>query len=183
MSDEHVSQAPLDLSRLASGWLRIALVGAGAGVFTLPLAADAAAPTFSPLSFFAGRTEGNGVLHRIASRAKAVHVLGTGTAEGNSSIELVQQVEVAGKPSRERRWHLRDLGSGRYTGTLSEAVGPVAGDVAGNVFHVRFRLKGGFGVQQWMRLQPGGRVVLNHLVVRKFGIRVASLDETIRKLP
>ncbi|WP_242139353.1 DUF3833 family protein [Sphingomonas sp. TREG-RG-20F-R18-01] len=152
------------------------------GSALVPALADAATPEFSPTAFFAGRTEGEGVFHRIASRHKATHVQGTGTLTAPDTIVLAQHVVVEGKPPRDRQWTLHAVGGGKFDGRLTDAIGPVRGDVAGNRFHVRFRLKGGFDVQQWMYLQPGGKVVQNHLVVRKFGIRVAALDETIRKL-
>ena len=44
-------------------------------------------------------------------------------------------------------------------------------------------MQGGLHAQQWFYLQPGGQVALNRMVVTKFGLPVASLDETIRRLP
>ena len=146
-------------------------------------AARAAAPPFSPITFFEGRTSGEGVFKRIAARRRTTQVTSTGMLTEPGTIVLRQHIVVAGKPPRDRTWVLRALGGGRFDGTLTDAIGPVRGEVRDGVFHVRFRTKGGLDVQQWMRPQPGGRVVLNHLVVRKFGIRVATLEETIRKLP
>ncbi|MGA1798861.1 hypothetical protein VH567_08780 [Sphingomonas sp. 4RDLI-65] len=37
-------------------------------------------------------------------------------------------------------------------------------------------------VDQWLTLSPDGQVAQNHLVVRKLGVTVATLDEIIRKL-
>lgn len=145
-------------------------------------AGTASVAPFSPLEFFSGDTAGEGVFRRIAAHHRAVHVRGWGTLRGGDTIDLEQRIEVAGKPPTNRRWTLHALGSGRYTGVLSEAVGPVSGAVEGIIFRIRFHAKGGFRIQQTMRLQPDGRTVENHLVVRKFGIRVAVLDETIRKL-
>lgn len=162
----------------------------GALLLALTLSSVSAADTgggtsaapFSPLAFFSGDTVGAGNFRRIAARHRAVHVRGRGTVRGGDTILLEQRVEVAGKPPTNRRWTLHALGDGRYTGVLSEAVGPVSGEVQGAVFKISFHAKGGFRVHQTMRLQPDGRTVLNHLVVRKFGIRVAVLDETIHKL-
>ena len=42
-------------------------------------------------------------------------------------------------------------------------------------------MKGGLHAQQWLYLQPGGQVARNRMVVTKFGVPVASLDETITK--
>lgn len=152
------------------------------GVAAPQMVGQTAGPAFSPIDFFSGNTAGEGVFRRIAARHRAVHVRGRGTVRDGDTILLDQRVEVSGKPPRDRRWTLHALGDGRYTGVLSEAVGPVTGEVRGSVFKIRFHAKGGFRIQQTMRLQPDGRTVENHLVVRKFGIRVAVLDETIRKL-
>lgn len=147
-----------------------------------PVPAVAAPESFSPIAFFAGHTEGEGSFKRIAARHRATHVRSNGTIATPGTIVLAQHISVEGKPARDRKWTLRALGDGRYTGTLTDAVGPVEGEVRGNLFHVRFHAKGGLAIQQWMRAEPDGRTVQNHLVVRKFGIRVASLDETIRKI-
>ena len=40
----------------------------------------------------------------------------------------------------------------------------------------------GLKVRQEMRLQGSGRTLSNHVVVRKFGLKFASVDGTIRKL-
>ena len=53
----------------------------------------------------------------------------------------------------------------------------------GNRLHLRFTTTdGGLDAEQWLYLQPGGRVALNRMVLRKFGLPVATLDETIRKV-
>lgn len=158
------------------------LAAALSSVAAPEMAGQTSASAFSPIDFFSGNTAGEGVFRRIAARHRAVHVRGRGTVRDGDTILLEQRVEVSGKPPRDRRWTLHALGDGRYTGVLSEAVGPVTGEVRGSVFQIRFHAKGGFRIQQTMRLQPDGRTLQNHLVVRKFGIRVAVLDETIRKL-
>jgi hypothetical protein len=44
------------------------------------------------------------------------------------------------------------------------------------------RAKGGLRADQWLTLQPGGAEVRNVMIIRKFGIAVARLDETIRRV-
>ena len=58
---------------------------------------------------------------------------------------------------------------------------PSPGDASGNRLHLRFRMKGGIDGEQWLYLASGGQSASNHTVFRKFGIAVATLDETIRK--
>ena len=43
-------------------------------------------------------------------------------------------------------------------------------------------MKHGLTVQQQLAEQPDGRTILNRLVVSKLGVRVATLNETIRKV-
>ena len=69
-----------------------------------------------------------------------------------------------------------------YTGTLSDAKGPISAKVSGNELNIRYKTKDGLDVEQWLFLQPGGETAVNHMVVRKLGVTVASLEETIRKI-
>jgi hypothetical protein len=43
-------------------------------------------------------------------------------------------------------------------------------------------MRGGLDVDQQLTLQGDGKTLLNRLHVRKFGVRVAVVEETIRKL-
>jgi hypothetical protein len=96
---------------------------------------------------------------------------------------LTQRIAEAGKAPRTREWIIRPVAPGRYSGTLTEAVGPVSLLVSGPRADVRYRMRGGLDVHQQLALQPGGRTILNHLEVFKLGVRVARVEETIRKLP
>lgn len=143
----------------------------------------APAPVFVPQAFFVGHTVGEGVSRVTLSHSRFVHVVGDGRVEPDGTLVLHQRVAEGNKPPRDRVWRLRELGGGRFAVTLSDATGPVEADVAGNRLHLRFRAKGGLGIEQWIYLQPGGDTALNRMVVRKFGVGVASLRETIRRVP
>lgn len=165
-----------------------------APLFLLPVAACVSAPpraelqsraasqpVFDPKAFFTGRTTGEGVLRVVLSRPRAVHVVGNGHLDADSSLVLDQRLEEAGRPPSTRSWHLRSVSDARFSGTLSDAKGPVVADVHGNLLHIRFTAKRGLAVEQWLYLQPGGETALNRMVARKFGIVVATLRETIRR--
>ncbi len=141
----------------------------------------AAGPVFSPQAFFTGATVGEGTLRVALSRGRPIRVAGSGRVEPDGTLVLVQRIEQAGRRPRTRTWRLRPLDGTRFTGTLTDAVGPVRAKVQGNRLHIRFTARGGLGVEQWLFLQPGGQVALNRMAVRKFGIPVASLRETIRR--
>lgn len=145
--------------------------------------ASPSGPPFVAERFFIGRLDGVGTLKVVMSGATTTHVASVGTLDADGTLRLDQHIEQQGKPARDRQWRIRPLGNGRYTGTLTDASGPVAGDVEGNRLHLTFPMSGGMRVDQWLTLSPDGRVAQNHMIVRKIGIVVATLDETIRKLP
>ena len=144
--------------------------------------ADAAAPRFEVADFFAGRTQGEGVLNVMMSGRRSVRVSSVGRREADGWIALDQDIAEEGKPARSRSWRLREVAPGRYSGTLTDAEGPVTGAATGNRLHLSFRMRGGMDVDQWLTLAADRRSARNVLRVRKFGMTVAALDETIRKL-
>ena len=64
---------------------------------------------------------------------------------------------------------------------MTGARGLVAAEVEGNRMHIRFTMEHGLVAEQWIYLQPGGQIALNRMSVSKLGVRVASLEETIRR--
>jgi hypothetical protein len=141
-----------------------------------------ASPPFDPIRFFAGRTQGTGSLKIVLHSRQATLVTGMGIADGDRSIVLEQEVRRGDDPPTPRTWRLRALGAGHYGGSLSDATGPVTGKVVGNRLHLRFAMKGGLQAQQWLYLQPGGQIARNRMVITKFGLPIASLDETITRV-
>lgn len=77
---------------------------------------------------------------------------------------------------------MRSVGSNLYSGTLTDAKGPVTVRTSGSRAIIGYTMKGGLQVRQQLALQSDGRTLLNRLDVQKFGVRVARLNETIRKL-
>jgi hypothetical protein len=84
---------------------------------------------------------------------------------------------------RTRKWVMHPAGPNHFTGTLSDATGPVDLVVNGNSATVRYIMTDGrLSVVQQMRLQGDGRTLSNHVVAKKFGVTFAHVDGTIRKL-
>lgn len=77
---------------------------------------------------------------------------------------------------------MRQVAPGRYTGTLTDAAGPVVVTISGARADIRYRTKAGVDIAQQLLLQRDGTTIVNRLRAKEFGIRVATLDETIRKL-
>lgn len=147
-----------------------------------PRPADPAAPEFPVLSFFEGRTEGRGTLRVIFRSPRAIHVRGSGRVAPDGTLVLHQRIREEGKAPRERVWRIRKTSPSRYAGTLSDAEGPVAGEARGNRLRLAYTAEDGMRVEQVLTLAPDGRSAHNALAVRKWGLPVAALEETIRKL-
>lgn len=141
-----------------------------------------AMPTFDPVAFFQGQTHGTGTLHILFHRAQTTDVRGIGVMAAGGGITLDQQVTREDGVPKRRTWRLRPIGAGRYTGTLTDAVGPVYAETRGSALRITFAMKGGLKVEQALHLRPGGQVALNTMTVRKLGIVVARLEERIERL-
>jgi hypothetical protein len=150
------------------------------------LLAAAAAPAqpgaFPMIRFFEGRTEGKGTLKVALSGPRALAVQSRGQMQRDGTLVLRQTIEESGKAPRNREWRIREVAPGRYAGTLTDATGPVTGETQGNRVRIRYRMKGGLDVEQWLTPAPGGRSARNSMTIRKFGLTFASVEETIRKL-
>ena len=150
----------------------------------LPALLLAAAPAAAaPEHFFVGRTEGSGTVRMMLSGSHKVRDSSRGRLDASGALILDQLVYEEGKPARRRSWRLVRAGGNRITGTISDAVGPVTGEIAGNVFHLKYRAReGNAQVEQRITLHPNGRTASNRMVFRKFGLKAATLESTIRKL-
>ncbi len=154
-----------------------------AAVIALLLAAAAPAPPTAPEHFFVGRTEGSGTVQMTLSGSHKVRDVSRGRLDPSGALILEQMVYEEGKPARRRSWRLARSGPNRISGTISDAIGPVTGDIRGNVLHLRYQAREASAqVEQWITLHPGGRTATNRMVFKKFGFKAATLNSTIRKL-
>ena len=142
----------------------------------------AAAPAAGPEQFFVGRTEGSGTAQVMMSGTHKVRDRSRGRMDASGALLLEQVVEEEGKPARNRRWRLVRSGPNRIGGTISDAQGPVTGDISGNVLHLKYKSSEGPYVEQWITLHAGGRTATNRMVFKKFGMKVATVQTTIRRV-
>jgi hypothetical protein len=154
---------------------------AAAVAVSLPSAASAERLA-DPLRFWEGRTESVGTLKIMMKKPLRTRSLGRGQIKPDGSLELVQRVEEDGKPPRERRWHIRKAGAGRFVGTMSEASGPVTIEEVGDRYRFRFKMKGNLAVEQWLSPSANGKSGRNTVTIKKLGVTVARSDGTVRKL-
>ena len=157
---------------------RVMLLSASAALMAEP----AAAGSIEPLEFFEGRTESSGTIKILLRKPFKSRSIGTGKIGPDGSLVLVQRVEEDGKPARERRWKIRRVGPGRFSGTMSEATGPVTIEEVDGKYRFRFKMKGNLSVEQWVSPLPGGKSARNTMTIRKLGMTVGSGTGTIRKL-
>lgn len=169
------SYSTLLRSRLLIALAPAALIGASAS------AGAAEAQLTDPMRFFEGRTESVSTVKLIMKKAYASRSIGNGEIDGGV-LNLVQKVREDDKPVFDRRWKMRQVGPGKFTGTMSDAVGPVTVDEIGGKYRFRFKAKGNVSVEQWLLPLPGGKSAQSKASMRKFGMIVGRSEGTIRKL-
>ena len=146
-----------------------------------PPEAQQAGPAFDPIAFFTGTSHGDGKLDQIMKGTRSVTVDSVGTPEADGSLTLTQRIATQGDKPRTRVWTLKQVAPGRYSGKLTDANGPVETIAVGRAIRIRYPMKGGLKVEQWLVALPGGRSLDNHMTVTNWGIRVAALRERIDK--
>lgn len=146
-----------------------------------PPEASQPGPAFDPVAFFTGPSRGEGKLNQVMKGVRRVTVDSVGRKARDGSVILDQQVAIAGDPVKVRRWVLRQVAPGRFGGSLSDASGPVEAQAIGRAIRIRYPMKGGLKVEQWLVALPGGRSVDNRMTVTKWGMKVATMRERIDK--
>ncbi|HEX6661395.1 MAG TPA: DUF3833 family protein [Sphingomicrobium sp.] len=152
-----------------------------AAALALAGAASAPPPALDMTAFFTGRSHADNVMKIVFKQPARLVVDSVGGKGDRGDFVLIDTVREEGKPARERKWIMRPVGPNHFTGSLTDATGPVDVTVNGRQSVIRYTMKGGLKVVQQMVLQADGRTLTNHVVVRKFGLKFASVDGTIRK--
>jgi hypothetical protein len=132
-------------------------------------------------AFFSGRTHSENVLKIAFKQPKRLIVDSVGRVEGKDLV-LIDTVREEGEAVRIRKWVMRPTGPNGYTGTLSDALGPVQVQVAGDTATIRYVMKSGLKVEQKLQLRADGKSLSNQTVAKKFGMKFARVEGTVRKL-
>ena len=148
------------------------------------LAAGAAAepdPKLDMTGFFTGRTHADNVIRIALHSPHKLIVDSVGGKNREGEFTLIDTFQEDGKPVRKRTWAMHPMGSDHFTGSLSDAIGPVDVTVSGSSATIRYTMKeGGLKIVQQLQLQPNG-TLSNHVIAKKFGIKFAQVDGTVRK--
>lgn len=145
-------------------------------------AAAGADPLLAFERFIVGSTEGSGTVDVIASGRHTVRDQTQGRKDPSGALILNQVVEEEGKPARRRTWRLVRADGNQLTGTINDVKGAVTGELTGNTLHLRYRMKDGPSVKQWITLQPGGRTAKNRMTYHRFGLKVATVETEMRRV-
>jgi hypothetical protein len=118
----------------------------------------------------------------VAKRPYRSRTIGQGRIAPDGTLHLVQRVEDQGKRPYDRRWRIRQVGPNRFSGTMSEAKGPVTAQQIGGRYRFRFKMKGSISIEQWLTPVPGGKAARSTVTIRKLGMTVGHSEGMIRKL-
>ena len=144
-------------------------------------AAPAAEPKLDMLAFFSGHTHADNLIKIALHGPHKLVVDSIGGRNKEGQFVLIDTVQEEGKPTRKRTWVMHPDGPNHFTGSLSDANGPVDVAVNGNSASIRYVMKeGGLKVQQDLQLRSDG-TLSNHVIAKKFGLKFAQVDGTIRR--
>jgi hypothetical protein len=146
-----------------------------------PASADPG-PNLDMIDFFTGRTHSDNIIKTALHRPHKLIVDSVGGHNKEGDFVLIDNVQEEGKPDRKRVWAMRPAGTNRFTGSLSDAIGPVEVTVNGDTARIRYIMRDGHvSIDQRLQLKRDGALA-NHVIARKFGLKFGQVDGTIRKL-
>jgi hypothetical protein len=156
--------------------MKIAAALLGAGL----IATAGNAEPLDMIGFFTGKTHADNVISIALHHPHKLIVDSIGGRNKEGQFVLIDTIQEEGKPTRKRVWVMHPVAPNHFTGTLSDANGPVDVVVSGDTATIRYTMKdGGLKIVQQLRLQNGA--LANHAVARKFGLKFATVDGVIRK--
>jgi len=94
---------------------------------------------------------------------------------------LIDTVHEGDKPVRQRKWIMKPAGPNHFTGSLTDAIGPVDIKVDGDTAAISYMMKGGLKVEQELQLQRDGKTLGNRVTAKKLGMKFARVEGTVRK--
>ena len=161
--------------------LRLLIISLPVGLVGASASASGSDPMTDPMRFFEGRTESLSTIKVMTRKPYRSRTIGSGEIS-DGVLRLVQRVHEDGKAPYDRHWRMRQVAPGRFSGTMSEAKGPVTAEEFNGRYRFRFKMKGNVAIEQWLTPMPGGKAAESKVTIRKFGMTVGRSDGTIRKI-
>ena len=161
----------------------LALVPLASGCTYEPIGIEAktTGPQLDPIVFFAGKTEGEGKLHRVFHQAKRMVVLGSGRAV-DGRLLLTQRILIQDLAPVTRTLDLHQVAPGQWRGTITDGSGPLTAVADGNMLHVKYPTGTGYSVDQWLYLRRDRKTVVNRMQIKSFGTDWGQVEQTIRRV-
>ncbi len=160
--------------------LALSLAVADPSLTAVPAAISA--PPIAGLGFFEGRSRSAGTLRVMFRSPRIVRVESEGVVGADGGLTLTQRIDEQHRPPRTRTFRLRQVSPGRYAGSLSDASGPVTGEMHGNRLRLDYRMAGGLRVEQRITFAPAGRVARSRINIYRMGMLAGTLDERIGRI-
>ncbi|MGN6850130.1 MAG: DUF3833 family protein [Sphingomicrobium sp.] len=159
------------------------LAAALLGVAAAASAASEADPKLDMLAFFTGRTHAENIIKIALHSPHKLIVDSVGGHNKEGEFVLLDTVREEGKPVRTRTWVMHPVGPDHFSGSLSDADGPVDVVVRSDSATISYVMRDGhLNITQQIKLQADGRSLSNHVIAKKFGLTFAHVDGTIRKV-
>ena len=153
-----------------------------AAALLLASASAAAEPKLDMLAFFTGKTHSESVMKVVLKKPVPLVVDSVGGKGDKGDFVLIDTVHEGDKPVRQRKWIMRQAGPDHFTGSLTDATGPVDIKVDGDTATISYMMKGGLKVEQELQLQRDGRTLANRVTAKKLGMKFARVEGTVRTL-
>ena len=138
-------------------------------------------PKLDMLAFFAGKTHADNVLKVVLKKPVPLIVDSIGGKGDRGDFVMIETVHEGDKPVRQRKWIMRQAGPNHFTGSLTDAVGPVDVQIDGDTATIRYVMKGGLKIEQHLKLSADGRTLSNQVVAKKVGLKFARVEGIVRK--
>ena len=139
-------------------------------------------PKLDMLAFFAGKTHADNVLKVVLKKPVPLIVDSIGGKGDRGDFVMIETVREGDKPVRQRKWIMRQAGPNHFTGSLTDAVGPVDVQIDGDTATIRYVMKGGLKIEQHLKLSADGRTLSNQVVAKKVGLKFARVEGIVRKV-
>lgn len=149
---------------------------------------SATTPAIDPIKFFGGHTHSTGVIESRSGQPSERITTQTTGVFANGILSLEQDLHSEGSKPTHRNFKLKIIDAHHVDATGSDVAGTAHGELYGNYFTWRFRMKvAGQGLvrhvsmTQHMYLMPDGQTLIIRSVIRKFGVIVKEITEQFHK--